>query len=72
MLILRNAEGYRIGQSHHRAILSDLQVVQIREKYKAAKKSKGPRKGYGWLAHVYGVGESTIRDIVKRRTRDCV
>ena len=51
------------GEKHHRAKLTDEQVEQIRAMYK-------PRKfGYVRLARLFGVGESTIRDILTYRTR---
>lgn len=56
------------GEKHHRAKLSDSQVLEIRAIY-ADWKAKGSRKGYGTLAHIFGVCESTVRDIVVYATR---
>lgn len=55
----------RQGQKNHNASLSDSQVREIRRKHMAYV----PGRGYGALAKAYGVGESTIRDIVTYRTR---
>lgn len=58
----RNHTGHRVGEWHHRARLTEAQVEQIRRMYR-------PRRvGYGALAETFGVGESTIRDIITRRT----
>ena len=46
-----------------RAILTDSQVKEIRKDHLAYV------RGYGYLAKKYGVGNSTIRDIVTFRTR---
>ena len=48
-----------------RKVLTDEQVREIR----AAHKPDLRGFGYGALARKYGVGESTIRDIVTYRTR---
>ena len=63
--IRRNHTGHRMGEQHHRARLSDAQVVEIR----AAHRPGEHGLGYGALASRYGVGESTIRDIITYRTR---
>lgn len=59
----RNQKGYRVGQGHHRAKLTDEQVAQIRERYMAYV------CGYETLAREYGCAPSTVRDIVQFRTR---
>lgn len=59
------------GEKHHRAKLSDDQVREIRSIY-SEWKAKGSRKGYGTLAYIFGVGESTVRDIVIHATRSDV
>lgn len=59
----RNHTGHRVGQDHHRAILTDEQVAKIRRMYR-------PRiVSYDVLAREFGCGASTIRDIVTYRTR---
>lgn len=63
MLINRNLGGWRIGVSHHRAKLTDQQVREMRYQREAYNRS------YGWLAKKFGCGQSTVRDIVKYRTR---
>lgn len=57
----RNHTGHRVGECHHRAKLTDAQVKEIRALY--------PAMGYGRIAKQYGVGESTVRDIITYRTR---
>ena len=64
----RNHRGYRVGECHHRARLTDEQVRLVREKYMAAKAS-GRKKGYGWVASRFGISEWTVRDLVTYRTR---
>lgn len=62
-MISRNHTGHRVGQSHHRAKLTDAQVREMREL----------RERHGWkyaaLALKFGCGESTVRDICTYRTR---
>ena len=66
----RNHLGYRVGEGHHRAKLTDEQVKRMRAKYEAAKKSARPRDyGYRWIGGLFGVSEWTARDIVTYRTR---
>jgi hypothetical protein len=48
--------------TRHR-VLTDTQVREIRQTYQYRKKGCG----YGALARKYGVGESTIRDILTHR-----
>lgn len=64
----RNHLGYRVGECHQRARLTDAEVRQIRQKYADAKAS-GRKKGYGWVAARFGVSEWTVRDLVTFRTR---
>jgi hypothetical protein len=59
----RNYKGYRIGESHQNAKLSDAQVEAIRGEYKPYV------IGYETLARKYGCGISTVRDIVQGWTR---
>ncbi len=62
--IKRNACGFRVGETHHRAKLTDAQVAEIRRLY-------GSEEGmtYTRLAVRFGAGMATIRDIVLYRTR---
>lgn len=53
----------RIGEAHANAKLTDAQVEAIRAAYEAGGTS------YKLLATAYGVGKSTIRDIVVFRRR---
>lgn len=62
-MIARNMAGWRIGVSHHKAKLTDKQVREIRYQ------REHDGRSYGWLARRFNCGESTIRDIVKYRTR---
>lgn len=48
-----------------RRVLTDAQVREIRASHMAYIKGRG----YGAIAKRYGVGESTIRDIITMRTR---
>jgi len=64
----RAPTGHPCGESHYRARLTDAQVTAIRGQYQEWQ-DMGMRKGYDCLAMIYGVGMSTIRDIVKYRTR---
>ena len=59
----RNHTGHRVGEWHHRARLSDVQVRAMRETYRFG------LAGYRRLARIYGCGQSTARDIVTLRTR---
>lgn len=62
MKIRRNPKGYRIGESHHRAKLSDDDVRLIREL---------DREGlsYAEIAEKFEASQWTIRDIATYRTR---
>lgn len=55
----------RQGQKHHNARLTDVEVRDIRNRHMAYIKGRG----YYSLAKEYGVGVSTIRDIITYRTR---
>lgn len=59
----RNHNGYRVGQDHQRAKLTDEQVRAMRSEYVAY------ARGYGALAEKFGCGVSTVRDIVNYWTR---
>lgn len=61
--ILRNDRGWRIGESNAKAKLTDEQVRKMRRMYRPH------LVGYVVLAETFGCGESTVRDIVKGRTR---
>ena len=63
MNVSRQHQGYRVGESHHRAKLSDAQVRAMRAKYLAYV------IGYETLAREFGCGVSTARDICTMRTR---
>lgn len=64
----RNHLGYRVGECHQRAKLSDEKVRQMRETY-ARWKAEGSHKGYETAAAIFGCGVSTARDILTMRTR---
>lgn len=59
----RNHLGYRVGECHQKSKLTDAQVREIRQLYRAGGTS------YARLANQFGCGESTVRDIVTNRTR---
>ena len=56
-------KGYRIGEHHQRAKLTDEQVELIRDLYDMGE------GGYRKLAKMFGVHRTTIRDIVQFRRR---
>lgn len=58
----RNHRGYRVGQHHHRAKISDEKVKLLR-----ADRERGLT--YGQLRLKYNLPESTVRDIVTYKTR---
>lgn len=58
----RNHLGYRVGECHQHAKLTDDQV-------RAMRKLHAEGFGYRKLARLYGCGESTARDICTYRTR---
>jgi hypothetical protein len=60
---MRGPTGHRIGESHHRARLTDKQVETIRRLHASG------TIGYELLARAFKCGASTVRDIVKERTR---
>ena len=55
----------RQGQQHHNAKLTDAQVKEMRE----MRKRKPSIYSYCALADRFGCGESTVRDILKYKTR---
>lgn len=59
----RNLRGWRIGESHHRAKLSDADVAKMRRVHAAG------GAGYRILARAFRCSLSTVRDIVQYRTR---
>lgn len=60
---MKRRNGYRIGEGHQRAKLSDAQVDRMRRLYRPGV------VGYKSLASLFGCGESTARDICTYRTR---
>jgi DNA invertase Pin-like site-specific DNA recombinase len=58
-----NEGGYRIGEDHHHAKLTDAQVEEIRELWEDGFSS------YRTLAKKFNVNRGTIRDIVTFRRR---
>lgn len=58
-----NDRRYRIGESHHRAKLTDEQVDEMRELHE----EQGI--GYRTLAKQFNVSKRTVRDIVQYKTR---
>lgn len=65
MRIARQHTGHRVGECHQHAKLTDAQVRKMRflREYNPIAWS------YAALAAEFGCGESTVRDIVKWRTR---
>jgi len=62
-MISRNLDGYRIGQSHQRAKLTDAQVKEMR------RLNESGEAGYRKLSSMFGCGQSTARDVCTYRTR---
>ncbi len=62
-MIARTHRGYRCGEGHQRAKLTDAQVQEMR----VLKLRHG--WSYGKLAKHFGCGQSTARDITTFRTR---
>lgn len=65
MKIRRNHLGYRVGEDHQKADLTTEEVKAMRAKYQPGKRGCG----YASLAHEFGCGVSTARDICTYRTR---
>ena len=63
MEISRNQNGYRVGEGHQKAKLTDEQVREMRTIHEAG------GMGYRKLPRLFGCGESTARDICTYRTR---
>ena len=64
--------GARVGETHHRAILSDHDVDLIRELAEETVLPDGttlPGLSYLQIAQKFGIGKSTVRDIIKCRRR---
>jgi hypothetical protein len=64
--IRRAPNGYRVGEGHQRAILTDEQVVSMRKMHLQK------LGGYKTLAVRFGVSESCARDICTFRTRPII
>jgi len=62
-IITRSPSGHRMGESHHRARLTDAQVRQMRAEHISYV------VGYATLAARFGCSVSTARDICTYRTR---
>lgn len=61
-LLKFNEGGRRIGETHHKAVLTDHEVdllLELREEGKT----------YGWLAEKFEVSKMTVRSICRGRTR---
>ncbi len=59
----RNHKGYRVGECHQRAKLTDAEVARMRRMYRPGV------VGMPTLAREFHCGLSTVRDIVTYRTR---
>lgn len=58
-----NERSYRVGETHHRAKLTDIEVDKIRDLH------EDDGLGYRTLARMFDVSKSTIRDICRYDTR---
>lgn len=63
MSVKRNRKGYRVGECHQKAKLTDAEVARMRRMYRPGIVSMP------LLAREFGCGLSTVRDIVTYRTR---
>ena len=63
-LIDVNDQGYRVGESHHNARLSNAQVEDMREKY------EHHFWGYRRLAKQFGVSRTTVKRICLMEQRN--
>ncbi len=66
MLVQVNESGLRIGESHHRAILSDAEVEQLLEDRGP---EDAPKRSYAQLAAKYKISKSAVAGYVKGRRR---
>lgn len=59
----RNAEGYRVGESHHRAKLSNATVQRVHELHE--------QQGLGWrrISRLLKLNAHTVRDILRFHCR---
>lgn len=57
-----------VGEKHHNAKLSDAEVEDMRRVWESWKEA-GDQRGYTAIAELWNCGPSTVRDIVKYRTR---
>jgi hypothetical protein len=62
--VLKGRNNVPRGEDTVRAILTEAQVLEIRSRYRYGEKKFGPT----YLARTYGVGITTIRSIIRRRT----
>ena len=62
-MIDRSPGGWRVGQSHQRAKLLDLEVIAMRKMHIPYV------VGYDKLAKIFNCGVSTARDVCTYRTR---
>ena len=60
--VQRSWQGYRVGEGHQRAKLTDAQVVEIRRKHRAG-------ESLAKIARCFGVGRTTVWKIVHLHTR---
>lgn len=65
-LVAVNEAGYRIGESHPRSVLSDLDVEEIRNLHEIAGKS------YGWISMRKGISYHTVARICRYERRNQV
>lgn len=67
-----NELGLRVGETHHRAKLTDADVDLIRELYEETHLPDGrvlPGLSYKQIAERFEISKSTVRDIIKCRRR---
>jgi hypothetical protein len=64
-----NDLGYRVGQDHPRARLTDIEVdALIRDRGP----EESPRMSYATLSRKYRISKSSVRDIITGRRRGCL
>jgi hypothetical protein len=64
--VATNERGYRIGQDHHKAVLTDIEVEAL---VRDRGPDDAPLMSYSQLAVRYGISKSGARDIIKGNRR---
>ena len=65
--VMVNANGVRMGEGHHKAVLTDAEVLQL---LADRGPDEAPTMTYPQLAKRYGVSKSCVASLVQGRTRE--